>query len=179
MIIVEGPDGAGKSTLIKKLMPVVSQYWGGQWTLAPRAVSQETEALVDLKKWTDDNLSQGFQLQIFDRHRLLSDPIYRVVLGKPFESSLYSLPWLSEAWDTLLTDVQPYIIYCLPPLDVVRENLKNDKDNLAVVDHIDQIYMGYVSQLATLNAMYDSVYVFDYTEPNAFNKLLDTLGADF
>jgi len=179
LIIVEGPDGAGKTTLIQKLLSIVPEYWGVPWELAPRVVSKDTSALVDLKEWTENNLDQGFQRRIFDRHRLLSDPIYRIALGKPFDPELYSSFWLTKAWNTFLNSVEPYIIYCLPPLEVIKANLEGDLENIAVINHVDQIYMGYVSQLALLTSLYDYIYTYDYTQPNALDNLMNRLGKDF
>ncbi|MCA1807247.1 MAG: ATP-binding protein [Actinobacteria bacterium] len=53
MIVVEGPDGAGKTTLIRDLSALLNI------PVAPRVVSQETKAMVDLRQWTEDNVSRG------------------------------------------------------------------------------------------------------------------------
>ena len=68
MIIVEGPDGAGKTTLIRQLQ----ERWP-DLAVAPRVVSKDAEAMVDLQEWVNINLSDGPQYKIFDRHRLISE----------------------------------------------------------------------------------------------------------
>lgn len=162
MIVVEGPDGAGKTTLIQKL----SEDLGID--VAPRVVSEQTKAMTDLRKWTDDNLRMGFQTLLFDRHRLISDPIYRAVLGE-YNPELYDWAWLSRAVDLFynLKPGPPVIIYCLPPLDVVLKNVYSDSrnDNTAVMHTITPIYYSYTAKAAADMAMFHgSIAKYDYTQ---------------
>lgn len=163
MFIVEGPDGAGKTTLIEKLQAEL------KWPIAPRVVSKETKALVNLAEWTDENLSQGFQSVIYDRHRLISDPIYRFLIpGKKMDPELYNLGSLAH-WYRQFKMIDPVTIYCLPPLEVVKENIQDDPDNAVVYDHIELIYYSYVAQAARHQAHSNFVWVYDYTTPPLLN----------
>lgn len=157
MIIVEGPDGAGKTTLIKSLVQVTDL------PVAPRVVSKEAEAMIDLKRWTEDNVMQGFQGVIYDRHRLISEPIYGSVLRNRFEPGFSDLYWLHQMNFQLYLQVKPILIYCLPPFPVVYDNVKDDPDNDRVASKIRKIYSLYVNKAATDRVMYDNTFIYDYT----------------
>lgn len=157
MIIVEGPDGAGKTTLIKALqkrfdLPVAS-----------RVVSKDTEALLDLQHWVDQNLAIGFQPCIFDRHRLISEPIYGPILRDRAQPGFDNIAWLTPRLRLLYWKVQPIIIYCLPSINTVRNNVTEDDDNKVVYGRIDSIYSAYVAKIAMDRAMSNGpVYLWDY-----------------
>lgn len=127
MIIVEGPDGSGKTTLIKQLAGVT------QLPIAPRVVSKDAEAQVDLVEWVEKNLQQGFQATLFDRHRLISEPIYGPILRSKSEPMFDNFIWLSNQLFSLYK-MGPVIIYCLPPFGAVWESVRNDPDNKVVHD---------------------------------------------
>ncbi|WNO27814.1 thymidylate kinase [Microbacterium phage Huwbert] len=139
MIIVEGPDGAGKSTLIRELVDVTG------FEVAPRVVSKETEAMVDLKVWVEDNLDLGPHDAIYDRYRLISEFIYGPTLRITQQPGFTDPDWVLHHLSKLYKN-DPIIIYCLPPLDTVRYNLEGDADNTRVVDHIQQIYTAYLER---------------------------------
>lgn len=172
MLIVEGPDGAGKTTLVNKL----ETYLG--WPLSPRVVSKETEAMVDLKDWVERNVKKGFQEIIFDRHRLLSEPVYGPVLKNTTDRrELYDVSWYAKQMGRFI-QAQPIIIYCLPSIETVMLNLVGDDDNKAVVESIDRIYRGYVSQYAMLSASdYTATWLYDYTTDSA-HAVLDWVDAE-
>ena len=159
MIIVEGPDGGGKTSLARHLAQHLAM------SIAPRVVSKETEAMTDLRVWTDENLRRGFQRMIFDRHRLISDPIYRAVFGK-HNARLYNPAWLTSALDQFY-GIDPIIIFCMPPLEVVALNLADDPDNKVVVNDIEKIYYSYVAAWAQLKSgpELSSMFWYDYSNP--------------
>lgn len=141
MIIVEGPDGGGKSTLVRTLNSELGL------PVAEKVVGSDTKPLTDIVKWTEDNVSQGFQSMIFDRHRLISEPIY-----SPFRNGEPSAPFLDISWlgDMMWRFYQckPIIIYALPPLEVVRANVFNPStDNAHVSEWINHIYAGYLARV--------------------------------
>jgi hypothetical protein len=165
VLIVEGPDGAGKTTLIASLQ---KRY---DLPLAPRVVSKDAEAMVDLKEWVEDNVRGGPQAKIYDRHRMISEPIYGPILRHDQQPGFTSTPWMM-AMMALFYKVQPIIIYCLPPLETVKENIAEDFDNRVVWHHIDQIYTAYAARAAI-----------DWSRPNTrtviYNYELDNVERDF
>lgn len=142
MLIVEGPDGSGKTTLVRRLQKDLGL------PVAPRVVGSDTIALVDLAQWTEQNVAGGFQRTIFDRHRLISEPIYGPVLRGRQDPKFIDPKWLSDqVWRFYA--LEPVIIYCLPDIRTVWKNVLNeDTDNAAVanISVIEAIYAGYVNR---------------------------------
>lgn len=122
MIIVEGPDGAGKTTLIRSLCDALAI------PVAPRVVSKGAEAMTDLVKWTEHNLAQGFQPVLYDRHRLISEPIYGPLLRGHPSPGFGNYAWLSEQ-QARFRDIAPVVIACLPPYGVALENMARELHN--------------------------------------------------
>jgi len=130
MIIVEGPDGAGKTRLVQKL----EQYFGVEHQ--PRPVTSKDGPVVDLVEWVEKDLSSqtlamnsGIPgtyewLRVYDRYPLISEPIYGPLIRG-------SLPkgWTWE-WQTKmmghLKNLGVVVLFCLPPLDVVKTNIAKD-----------------------------------------------------
>lgn len=158
MLIVEGPDGAGKTTLIQRLSDELG------WPVSEKVVDSQTNAMVDLEAWVDENLRRGFQRTIFDRHRLISEPIYGPILrGRP-RGAFSDLVWLQKRqW--LLRAVNPILVWCLPPFEVVRNNIVEDPDNERVAPHIEEIYWLYFHAATQWRANRSVFY--DYTFDSA------------
>lgn len=158
MIIVEGPDGSGKTTLIKQLQERYPDL-----EIAPRVVSQQAQEMTDLQVWVNENLMQGFQYKIFDRHRLISEFIYGPVLRNQMRPGFTNWQWVSWSLRRFYREVDPIIIYCLPPLYVVKLNIVDDPDNEVVWDHIEAIYTGYLQRAAIDATQHEKTLIWDYT----------------
>lgn len=152
MVIVEGPDGAGKSTLVKEIAGAL------ELQVAPRVVAKDTRSMTDLKVWVDDNLERGLRATIYDRHRLISEPIYGPVLRGRMEPGFDDWRWLTYRQQKLRS-LDPMVIFCLPPLNIVREVVERDDDNKVVRDHIDTIYWLYYNMVS----MWPEAAVYDWT----------------
>jgi hypothetical protein len=155
MLIVEGPDGGGKTTFIQELNEVLG------WPIAPRVVAKDTSTEISLKSWVENNVQQGWQRKIYDRHRLISEPIYGPIVRGCLADGFDDFPWYVHQWNMLVNYVQPFIIWCLPPIEVVVENVTNDPDNAVVESHIRQIYWQYWSAAAKYPGAHGG---WDYTE---------------
>ena len=149
MLIVEGPDGSGKTTLITSLREKLGLK------VAPRVVGQDTKPLLDLKHWVE---TQGLSTAplIYDRHRLISEFVYGPILRKTQNEGFTDPNWVYTYIQSLAFR-RPMIVFCMPPLEVIRKNLEGDPDNTKVVDYIEQIYAGYLAQYS-LWAAIDNVY---------------------
>lgn len=139
-IIVEGPDGSGKSTLIKHLMNGLP----GKWELAPRASTSIGGPVKDLTDWTIADLRNmpTYEPRIYDRHPVISEPIYgRICRGKPIGPFLDDEFWVKMFREYLAQ--RALVIWCLPPLELVREQLNMADQMPGVVDNIAHIYGEY------------------------------------
>ena len=142
MIVFEGPDGAGKTTLLKH---IAKQY---NLKIAPRVVGTDTQPMVDLREWVEDNLARDrYNMNtIFDRHRLISEPIYSVAMGGERDDRFWDLHWLKRSMDKFY-DCEPFIVWCLPPYDVVVRNCEDDSNEF-VRPFTKKIYRGYLAEMA-------------------------------
>jgi hypothetical protein len=153
MLIVEGPDGGGKSRLIQRLSEDL------KYPVAPRVVSKDTQMMVDLVDWVEKNLKNGLQPVIYDRHRLISEPIYGPVLRQNMQPGFDDMTWL-YAKQQEIRALEPFVIFCLPPFERVQSNVESDEDNKVVREAIRTIYWLYFHQASTWKN-YSSVW--DYT----------------
>lgn len=160
MIVVEGPDGAGKTTLIEHLSRFLDIR------VAPRVVSKEAEAMVDLKRWVENNVRLGWQETIFDRHRLISEPIYGAAMRTKFEPGFNDPQWFYEALFRFYR-AEPLVIYCLPPYEIVWENIMGDNDNAVFHQQgglVKQIWSAYLNKAMTDQVLRTrNTWVYDYT----------------
>lgn len=164
MIIVEGPDGAGKTTLVQHL----SQKYGAP--IAKKVVDHDTKPIyTDLQGWTERNLSKGLQWKIFDRHRLVSEPIYAGAMERPPAPGFDDIHWLTARMIDF-TRIRPFLIYCLPPYETVAVNVKHDHLNHVVAEFISPIYYLYAAHAAGDIARGQAV-LFDYTIDSGYQRV--------
>jgi GTPase SAR1 family protein len=168
MIVVEGPDGAGKTTLIEMLVQETNLR------VSPRVVSKDAEAMVDLKLWVEQNVIQGFQDMIFDRHRLISEPIYGPILRDEFEDGFSNLIWFQKMLNSFYK-CNPIIIYCLPPFDVVWKNVESDPDNKVVAkeDTLRAIWGAYFNKALTEYTLNRGTWIYDYSADDRGRKYIE------
>jgi GTPase SAR1 family protein len=161
MIIVEGPDGAGKTTLVNRIMEE-EQASGLQ--LMPRAVSKQAQSLTQIDDYIEEELAKGFGLRLYDRFALLSSPCYAMLPNRTFAGRMFEAEWLRAQYHRFLT-IDPVIIVCLPSLTTVRRNTHTGDDNLVVQKDIETIYINYLTYLAS-QVNNTSVMQWDYENPN-------------
>lgn len=175
MIILEGPDGAGKTTLLNQLKADLGLE------VAPRVVSKDAQSMVDLQEWVRTNLNQGFQHTLFDRHRLISEPIYGPILRDTPEPGFSDMMWFHEALYRFYR-IKPIVIYCLPPFESVWKNVMSSDDNQIFHDNeraLRTIYFSYFNKAATEYVLRNrECWVYDYTSSHAditYRALLQNL----
>lgn len=139
MIIVEGPDGSGKDTLIAQLM----SDFGTLVVRGPRAVKSSHAGPVDnLGKWVAEDLRQwpwSEATRIYNRHPLISEPIYGPLLRGHVDPG-FQMSW-DLAWNYFTSNT--LVIFCLPPLSVVMNNVSQARDMPGVAENIEKIWESY------------------------------------
>lgn len=165
MIIVEGPDGAGKTTLVKSILENWNISSDVELELVPRSVSKDAKALTQMDDYIETELSRGFGNRLYDRFALLSAPCYAMLPDRTFSGRMWDVEWLSTQYYKL-AGVAPVLIYCLPSLETVKANLATH-DGVNLDEQIELIYINYVNQIASLKYEYGtSMMVWDYENPN-------------
>lgn len=158
MIVVEGPDGAGKTTLINEL---ATQF---DLPIEPKIVDSSMRTLASKKAWCESNVSQGFQPRLFDRHCLISEPIYNSITRSSFDPGFDDLQWYSAMMTMFYRGCKPVIIYCLPSLETIQSNIVDDPDQpRRVKDGIRKIYAQYVAKAAA-DVPLAGALAYDYTK---------------
>lgn len=157
MVIVEGPDGSGKSTLVKMLVEESG------YELVPRSVTKEAKAMVDLSEYIVTELRKGFGPRIYDRFALISSPMYLSLPEPTFSGMMMDFTWLQYRHIDM-DKIDPLVIFCLPPLEQVLKNVMAGDDNLVVQKQIEVIYWSYHAYAARHYST--SHMVWDYTAPN-------------
>lgn len=139
-IVVEGPDGAGKTDLIRDL----ANHLG--LPVHPRFVQSRTQPPDDLDQRVTDDLAtpaftQGYHTWIYDRHPLISELIYGpIVRGRLLGQFRYP-SWVDRMRMTLAQRV--IVVWCLPPYAEVANNVNPERDRPDVVDKMYDIYQRY------------------------------------
>lgn len=167
MIILEGPDGGGKTTKAREL----SEYF--DLPIAPKVVASDTTPMVDIYDWTNKNLAAGWQDTIFDRHRLISEPIYSVAMGGDRDERFWEKAWLGAAMRQF-QEIEPIVVWCIPDFKFVNHNVLADDDNKTVWLHIEKIYRGYVHAWLQNTYKYQILWDAERTDPR---WLLDRIHA--
>jgi hypothetical protein len=139
-IIFEGPDGGGKTTLLE----VVHNKLG--LPLWPRASSSMGGPIKNLTGWVEDVdlylFDDNHTSHLFDRHALVSEPVYSAALDRAMPE-MFRQPWWMTRYRQGLYN-HALIVFCLPSLTVVRQNMEKDTDQMpGVREHIADIYQRY------------------------------------
>jgi hypothetical protein len=175
VIIVEGPDASGKSTLVEKLQKKL------EINVRNRHVDGEGGFTGDPIRWVNEEMRAWPAVTgLYDRFPLLGEPIYGpIIRGRIYEE------FADSAYMALLDHffhLKPLVIYCLPPQGAVRKQFEATKATQpkwlqqASQRQRDGIYAAYWMQMMWLEVvMRDRVLVWDWTHPNVdvqFEKIV-------
>jgi hypothetical protein len=139
-IIVEGPDGAGKTDLIRDL----ANHLG--LPVHPRFVQSRTHPPEDLDMRVMDDLAtpaftSGYHTWIYDRHPLISELIYGPITRGSLNGQFQFPSWVDRMLATLVPRV--VVVWCLPPYAEVVNNVNPERDRPDVVGKIYDVYQAY------------------------------------
>lgn len=135
-IIIEGPDGAGKTMLLRKLLKVYPEY-----SAAPRPCSSLGGPLcgADLAVY----LAQYGSMDsvIYDRHPAISGAVYDAVFHRAPDTAIgrhlrRAFHWITE---------NARVIYCRPPMDVITRSVVSGPQMAGVARGIYRIVETYDS----------------------------------
>lgn len=118
MIIVEGPDGSGKSTLIKNLGIEHAIWMGGVRVRSPKGVDWVSPGTSALSQFLNQITNYERNPVAFDRYHL-SERIYGPLLRDRQEISDFNLRVIND----LIHDAAIPVILCLPPYSAAYANV--------------------------------------------------------
>lgn len=171
MVIIEGPDASGKSTLISYLLG----EFGDQLELAESSKGDrnapEWREPVNVRKRTYTALSQAVigthRVQVHDR-LFFSELVYGEVLrgGACFR-------WKEQQHILrVLTALSPPVVLCLPPVEAYLACLPHEKQMEGVIENSLAIYRKYE---ALCTVRHPRITVYDYTRGPAAPKRIRRL----
>ena len=168
MIVLEGPDGGGKTTLLEaitKRYPDIVQ--------APRACTPVGGPVENLFDWATRDVDSWplRPFSVYDRHPLISEYVYGNSARKKPEKD-----FTTKKAATLRQVMyhQALVIFCLPPLKVVRENVQaNAPEQMAgVVENITKIYQMYAFLARTWPGR---AHIYNYTDKLSLPRILGAI----
>lgn len=164
MIVVEGPDGAGKSTLVRKLMTEFNL------PMHERASEGVAGPVSDLFGWAHrDVVSMADQeISVYDRHPLISEyvygPICRSTLPPGFTTSTAHALVRMMAMHAL-------VVLCRPPSERLKASVAPERDMPGVTEHIERIASAYDA----LRIFWPGqILSYDYTFPEQLGPVMAT-----
>lgn len=154
MIVVEGPDGAGKSTLVSRLKEDLALEQ------IPRAVNSDAQYGAPLDRWVEETQARMAEGVICDRHQLISHLMYGPTMRRTLYGDFQNAQWLANQLERFWGS-RPIVIVCLPPLETIKANLEVDEHKVAQAD-IDVFYWNYHAWWAD-NFYRNFIMIWDYT----------------
>jgi hypothetical protein len=162
MIVIEGPDGAGKSTLGSQLFErkkIVKLLPSPRLIVKGRTDMLFSESQKYLRMWGPNNWVA------VDRF-LFSEMVYGPILRKTsiFERGQY-LMLLAD-----LMSLNSPLIFCIPD----KYNHKEDESHF-VKQNMPEIIAKYKDLRDSVSAIYQNVYTYDWQKPDAWDNLMKFL----
>lgn len=159
MIVIEGPDGSGKTTLVNQFLSQfpdqlkLGERTGEDDERADTVFSDTLHAMARAVRMTQN-------VYIYDR-LWPSELVYSKVFGRECSISDEQAHYLrrldaAAGWP---------LVICLPPKDVVKEQAMKSPQMEGVVDKIDHLWDEYFNTGR-------GYWIYDWTRPGRFNQLL-------
>jgi len=154
IIIFEGCDGSGKSSLIKSTASFIQQVGFDVTTIhSPGSIGYQ--GMLDFMNREYYNLELGeHTARLFDRVPPISENIYGPVLRN--HSKLPLIPHFTNLIYSL-SQHNAYLVYCNPGFREIKQNIKKLPQMVGVKDNIDLIYDYYRTRMEMVEVFLDSV----------------------
>jgi hypothetical protein len=130
-LILEGPDGAGKTTLIQEL-----QGHFPDMEVHPRFCTSKEGPIAQLAEAVFNDVRSKPTHFIYDRHPVVSEYIYSAAIPERRINPEFLSPAMGRV--RLRVAHHSLMIWCIPPLSLVRANL--DEEMPGVHENIERIY---------------------------------------
>lgn len=157
MVIIEGPDGAGKTTLVQHLVDRFGLEIGERGTTDRNLLYTVTR--MDTYTALSRAVHGAEAPRIWDR-LFYSELIYPEVSanGRDCQFNESEVSFVQR----VINAIRCPVVVCLPPIDVVRANVKHTKQMDGVTDKIDEIWARY-HEFWDFGYFPDPVLLYDYT----------------
>lgn len=165
IVILEGPDACGKSTLARRLLKGTGLPTALIQRSGPPGPQEHLRAMID---WIEINSRLPYLNLLLDRHPLISELVYAPLLRNE------TVPWGESQVVEIFEAVHPLIIYCRPPLSVIRACLNNERQLPGVEDRLPKIARAYDSLMDDLADSGLEVAWHDWTRDSE-SRLLSTV----
>lgn len=157
MIVIEGPDNSGKTTLSKRLSKDLGIPF--RHSIRPKTVEELENSFID--KISNPNA-------IYDRYSPICEYVYGNIL-RGVSLAGNNLFTISRE----LNFMQPFVIYCRPPDGIIKNSKKPEMEG--VLENIEKIikkYDEFFNYYSSCNPHTGCIfYRYDWTK-NTYNHLL-------
>lgn len=161
MIVVEGPDGAGKTSLVRKLTV--------EFNLPAHARASDSVQgpVVDLFDWAHRDVvtMPDQELSVYDRHPLISEYVYGPICRSRLPSG-----FVTTTAHALVRMMAPrvLVVLCRPSTERLITSVDADRDMPGVREHIARIASAYDA----LRIFWPGVIVsYDYANASNLDKV--------
>ena len=169
MVIVEGPDGAGKTTLVNRLL----EEFPSRLHLGERGTKDRTKLYTVTVPDTFRALQWGVNLErptTFLWDRLFYSEFIYAPLGMPPREPMFNMYQRTHI-SRVIEAIHAPVIVCLPPLETVLDNMAEEREQMeGVRERIEEIYTGYQSMLED-DWFPESTILYDYTNFDADDQM--------
>lgn len=164
IIVVEGVDASGKSTLLENIRAIPKKYF----VLMRHSCRPLKPA--DIIRFLNTIEENGLTI-VADRHPLISEPIYGPLLRK---ENLVEKIFTTEQVNRRLSRTVDRIIYCRPPSSIIHSCLNNRPQLAGIKEKIDLLIDEYDKRMLELDSIVP-VRRYDYTCSPSIPEFLDQL----
>lgn len=176
MIIVEGPDGAGKTTLVALLRREYGLTPHPRFCTSTDGITNPDGLLAqvaeDLQQLRADFPEKP---PLYDRHPIISEYVYSPAMGRPLAAG-FATPNTRNIRN--LVAGSSCVIWCWPSFSTVWANVNDEQGDTqmpGVVDNIASIYQGYAAQRVMWPGEFFAHY--DYTSPDSLTPTCTVIEA--